>query len=38
VGTVSQFSGSLRMGLLVPLVSALLMIGLLQLLRKQTTA
>jgi MFS transporter, FHS family, glucose/mannose:H+ symporter len=38
VGTVSQFSGSLRIGLLVPLVSALIMIGLVQLLGKQTTA
>jgi fucose permease len=38
VGAVSQFSGSLRIGLLVPLVSALIMIGLVQLLRKQTTA
>lgn len=38
VGSVSQFSGSLRIGLLVPLVSTLIMIGLVQLLRKQTTA
>jgi fucose permease len=38
VGSVSQFSGSLRIGLLVPLLSALIMIGLVQLLRKQTTA
>ena len=38
VGTVSQLSGSLRIGLLVPMVSALVMIGLVQLLRKQTTA
>jgi FHS family glucose/mannose:H+ symporter-like MFS transporter len=38
VGTVSQFSGSLRIGLMVPLASALIMIGLVQLLRKQTTA
>jgi len=38
VGSVSQFSGSLRIGLLVPLVSALIMIGVVQLLRKQTTA
>jgi FHS family glucose/mannose:H+ symporter-like MFS transporter len=38
VGTVSQFSGSLRIGLLVPMVSALIMIGLVQLLRKQTAA
>ena len=38
VGAVSQFSGNLRIGLLVPVVSALIMIGLVQLLRKQTTA
>jgi MFS transporter, FHS family, glucose/mannose:H+ symporter len=38
VGSVSQLSGSLRIGLLVPLASALIMIGLVQLLRKQTTA
>jgi FHS family glucose/mannose:H+ symporter-like MFS transporter len=38
VGTVSQFSGSLRIGLLVPLISALIMIGLVLSLRRQTTA
>jgi len=38
VGAVSQFSGSLRIGLLVPLLSALIMIGLVQLLRRQTAA
>jgi MFS transporter, FHS family, glucose/mannose:H+ symporter len=38
VGTVSQLSGSLRIGLLVPLVSALIMVILVQLLRKQTAA
>lgn len=38
VGSVSQFSGSLRIGLLVPLASALIMIGLVQSLRRQTTA
>ncbi|HKV64002.1 MAG TPA: MFS transporter [Candidatus Acidoferrum sp.] len=38
VGTVSQLSGSLRIGLLVPMISVLIMIGLIQLLRKQTTA
>jgi fucose permease len=38
VGTVSQFSGSLRIGLLVPLLSALIMIGLVQLLRKRSAA
>jgi FHS family glucose/mannose:H+ symporter-like MFS transporter len=38
VGTVSQFSGSLRVGLLVPLLSALIMVGLVLLLRRRTTA
>lgn len=38
VGSVSQFSGSLRIGLLVPLFSALIMISLVQLLRRQTAA
>ena len=38
VGSVSQLSGSLRIGLLVPLLSALIMIGLVQMLPKQTTA
>jgi MFS transporter, FHS family, glucose/mannose:H+ symporter len=38
VGSVSQLSGSLRIGLLVPLLSALIMIGLVLLLRRQTAA
>lgn len=38
VGIVSKLSGSLRMGLLVPLVSAVIMICLVVLLRKQTAA
>lgn len=38
VGTTSQLSGSLRIGLLVPLASALIMMGLVQSLRKQTAA
>ncbi len=38
VGTVSKYSGNLRMGLLVPLVSAITMICLVLLLRRQTTA
>jgi FHS family glucose/mannose:H+ symporter-like MFS transporter len=38
VGFVSQISASLRIGLLVPLLSALIMIGLVLLLRRQTAA
>jgi MFS transporter, FHS family, glucose/mannose:H+ symporter len=38
VGSVSQLSGSLRVGLLVPLFSALIMIALVLLLRRQTAA
>jgi FHS family glucose/mannose:H+ symporter-like MFS transporter len=38
VGLVSKSSGSLRIGLLVPLLSALIMIVLVLLLRRQTTA
>jgi FHS family glucose/mannose:H+ symporter-like MFS transporter len=38
VGSVSQFSASLRIGLLVPLLSAVIMIGLVLLLRRQTAA
>jgi MFS transporter, FHS family, glucose/mannose:H+ symporter len=38
VGSVSQLSGSLRIGLLLPLLSALIMIGLVLSLRRQTTA
>jgi FHS family glucose/mannose:H+ symporter-like MFS transporter len=38
VGSVSQFTGSLRIGLLVPLFCALIMIGLVLSLRRQTTA
>jgi len=38
VGSVSQFSGSLRIGLLVPMLSASIMIGLVLSLRRQTTA
>lgn len=38
VGSVSQMSGSLRIGLLVPMFSALIMIGLVLMLRRQTTA
>jgi FHS family glucose/mannose:H+ symporter-like MFS transporter len=38
VGTVSQFSGSLRIGLLVPLVCAITMIGLVLVLRRQAAA
>ena len=38
VGTVSKNSGSLRVGLLVPLVSAITMICLVLLLRRQTTS
>jgi len=38
VGFVSEFSGSLRVGLLVPLLSALIMIALVLLLRRQTAA
>jgi MFS transporter, FHS family, glucose/mannose:H+ symporter len=38
VGTVSKYSGNLRMGLLVPLVSAITMICLVLFLRRQTTA
>jgi fucose permease len=38
VGSVSQFSSSLRIGLLVPLLSAVIMIGLVLLLRRQTAA
>jgi FHS family glucose/mannose:H+ symporter-like MFS transporter len=38
VGFVSKFSGSLRIGLLVPLFSALTMIGLVLLLRRRTAA
>src|SRR5713226_1292576 len=38
VGFVSKYSGSLRVGLLVPLVSGLLMIVLVLLLRRRTTA
>ena len=37
VGTVSQFSGSLRVGLLVPLLSALAMIAIVLSLRRQTS-
>ena len=38
IGAVSQYSGSLRIGLLVPLVCALIMIGLVLLLRRKTAA
>ena len=38
VGALSKYSGNLRMGLLVPLVSAITMICLVLLLRRQTTA
>ena len=38
IGLVSKFSGSLRVGLLVPLVSAASLICLVLLLRRQTTA
>jgi fucose permease len=38
IGFVSQISASLRIGLLVPLFSALIMIGLVLLLRRQTAA
>jgi fucose permease len=38
VGFVSKYSGDLQMGLLVPLVSAIIMICLVLLLRRQTTA
>jgi len=38
IGAVSQFSGSLRVGLLVPLVCAATLICLVLLLRRQTTA
>jgi FHS family glucose/mannose:H+ symporter-like MFS transporter len=38
VGAVSKYSGNLRMGLLVPLVSAVTMICLVLLLRRQTSA
>jgi MFS transporter, FHS family, glucose/mannose:H+ symporter len=38
VGSVSQFSASLRIGLLVPLLSALIMIGLVLLLGRRTAA
>jgi MFS transporter, FHS family, glucose/mannose:H+ symporter len=38
VGFVSKHSGSLRAGLLVPLLGALIMIGLVLLLRRQTAA
>jgi len=37
VGTVSKFSGSLRVGFLVPLLSALLMLGIVASLRRQTS-
>ncbi len=38
IGFVSKHSGSLRIGLLVPLLSALIMIGLVLLLRRRTAA
>lgn len=38
VGFISKFSGSLRVGLLMPLLSALIMICLVLLLRRQTAA
>ena len=38
IGAVSKYSGSLRVGLLVPLVCALIMIGLVLLLRRKTAA
>ncbi len=38
VGSVSKFSGNLRVGLLMPLLCALVMIGLVLLLRRQTAA
>jgi MFS transporter, FHS family, glucose/mannose:H+ symporter len=38
VGAVSEYSGSLRIGLLVPLVCAITMIGLVLVLRRQTAA
>jgi fucose permease len=38
IGAVSQFSGSLRVGFLVPLLCAAILIGLVLLLRRQTTA
>jgi len=38
VGSVSQLSGSLRIGLLVPMLCALIMIGLVLSLRRQTAA
>jgi MFS transporter, FHS family, glucose/mannose:H+ symporter len=38
IGAVSKYSGSLRIGLLVPFTSAMIMIGLVLLLRRQTAA
>jgi MFS transporter, FHS family, glucose/mannose:H+ symporter len=38
IGAVSKYSGSLRVGLLVPFTSAMIMIGLVLLLRRQTAA
>jgi MFS family permease len=38
VGTVSKYSGSLRVGFLVPLLSAMLMFGIVLRLRRQTAA
>lgn len=38
VGVVSQHAGSLRIGLLAPVVAAVVMFGIVLLLRKQTTA
>jgi len=38
IGFVSKHSGSLRVGLLVPLIGAITMIGLVLLLRRQTAA
>jgi fucose permease len=38
IGAVSKFSGSLRVGLLVPLLCAMILICLVLLLRRQTTA
>ncbi len=38
IGSVSKLSGSLRIGMLMPLLSALIMVGLVLLLRRQTAA
>src|SRR5207249_10147980 len=38
IGAVSKYSGSLRVGLLVPLAGAIILIGLVLLLRRRTAA